>query len=236
MITKKYNYIFIDLDDTIWDFKANAKDALFDIYTKRIKPLTTASFEEFFSKYVVHNEKLWGQYGIGEIDKATLTFERFYRPLKDIGLDNSEIALDINENYLNILAEKTKLIQGAEKFLNLCIANKIPLTLISNGFTKVQLKKLSNSKIEHFFDHIVLSEKVGLLKPNPKIFEHALHLNSAKKEEVIMIGDSFGADIQGAINAGIDSIYLNPKRKNNVPLHKSVKEVVNMQEIIDYLY
>jgi putative hydrolase of the HAD superfamily len=87
---------------------------------------------------------------------------------------------------------------------------KYPLTIVSNGFIEVQYKKLRSSGLEKYFSHVVLSEEAKALKPDKRIFEHALKLNNASAEETIMIGDSYDADIVGAQNAGIHQVWFNP--------------------------
>ena len=88
------------------------------------------------------------------------------------------------------------------------LAERYPLTIVSNGFIEVQYRKVELSGLRDCFQHIVLSEEVGAQKPNPKIYEEALRLNGCQPEEVLMIGDSWTSDIQGAIHAGIDQLWV----------------------------
>jgi putative hydrolase of the HAD superfamily len=170
------------------------------------------NFDEFFRIYAMRNMELWEMYGKGEITKDFLMIERFRYPLAKMGLDDLQLAEAIGKQYLEILPEQTTLLPFARELLDY-LHSKYPLTLISNGFVEVQYKKLKSCQIEHYFSHVVLSEQAGALKPDPEIFNYALHLNQASPEEAIMIGDSFSADIVGAKNAGIDQIYL---QKNNM--------------------
>lgn len=204
-----YKYIFVDLDDTIWDFHANVKEALRDVFFTEELDNHTHSFEEFYKIYSKRNLELWSQYGQGLITKDYLIVERFHFPLLEIGINDKELALKMNNSFLTQLATKTNLVPYAKELLDFCQENNLPLTIISNGFVEVQYKKLRNARIEDYFRHVVLSEAVGALKPDPKIFEHALALNQAEKEEVLMIGDSFDADIIGASLTGIDAVFLN---------------------------
>ena len=98
------------------------------------------------------------------------------------------------------------------------LSAKYPLTLVSNGFTEVQFRKLRSSGIEHYFSHIVLSEFANALKPDKKIFDYALQLNGAKPDETVMIGDNYETDIIGAQNAGIDQIYFPLQFPAEIPL------------------
>jgi len=203
---KHYRFVFIDLDDTVWDFHTNARIALELMFADRGLDRYFKDFDEFFRIYAKRNIELWEAYGKGEIAQDYLKAERFRYPLSKMGVDDAALAEEIGHQYLEILPTQKVLMPGASDILNY-LFNKYPLTLISNGFTETQHRKIASSEIGHFFSHIVLSEEAGALKPNPAIFEYAMQLNGAKPEECIMIGDSYAADIQGAINAGIDQVY-----------------------------
>lgn len=191
-----YKHVFIDLDDTIWDFHANAKLSLQEVYENRNLNRYFEDFEHFFIIYAKRNLELWEMYGKGEISKEFLMVERFRHPLALMGVDNDELAIQIGDEFLDILPTKTMLVPYAIELLDYLFP-KYSLTIISNGFVEVQYKKLRSSNIEHYFSHIVLSEAAGALKPDKRIFEYALELNNAIASETVMIGDSYAADIVG---------------------------------------
>ena len=86
---------------------------------------------------------------------------------------------------------------------------KYQLHLITNGFEKTQHSKLQNSGIGKYFKEVITSEGSNSLKPHKEIFDYAFAKTGAQKDESIMIGDSIDVDIQGAMNAGIDQVYVN---------------------------
>lgn len=204
-----YKAVFMDLDDTLWDFHANAKSSLQEIYIEKNLGKYFDSFEQYFSIYAKRNVELWEQYGKGTISKEELSLERFLHPLIQVGIDNSALAKEIGEEYLGLLPTRTMLVPHAKELLEY-LYPKYPLTIVSNGFVEVQYKKLHSCQIEQYFSHVVLSEAAEALKPDKRIFEYALQLNNAIASETIMIGDSYEADILGAKHAGIDQIYFNP--------------------------
>ena len=118
----------------------------------------------------------------------------------------------------------------AGELLEYCTARHLPMTIISNGFTEVQYRKLRNSNIEQYFTHVVLSEAVGALKPSREIFEYALKLNNARTDETLMIGDSFDADILGAVGAGIDAVYLNNTGRD-IEIPEKVTQISSLKEV-----
>lgn len=213
-----YKYVFLDLDDTIWDFHANARTSLQQMYEDRKLDRYFSRFDEFFDIYAKRNIELWEQYGKGEVSKEYLQAERFRYPLSKVGIDDQQLAEAIGEQYLKILPTCTALMPHARELLDY-LYEKYPLTIVSNGFEETQHNKLQSSGINHYFKHIVLSESAKALKPSKQIFDYALMLNHAKAEETIMIGDSYEADIKGAINAGIDQVYfpLKPVLPENKP-------------------
>ena len=226
----RYNYIFLDLDDTIWDFHANAKASLHDVYFDRKLNEHYPDFEHFFHLYARRNLELWSQYGQGLITKDYLIVERFRHLLSHAGIHAHEMALNMNTDFLDILSTKTILMPYAGELLEYCTSLHLPMTIISNGFTEVQYRKLRNSNIEQYFTHVVLSEAVGALKPSREIFEYALKLNNARAEETLMIGDSFDADILGAVGAGIDAVYLNNTRRD-IEIPEKVTQISSLKEV-----
>jgi putative hydrolase of the HAD superfamily len=105
---------------------------------------------------------------------------------------------------------------------------KYNLHIITNGFAEIQGNKLDNSYISHYFKTITNSEMAGVKKPNQKIFEYALNLAEAKKENSIMIGDCIEADVQGALDAGLDAVFFN---ENKVSVSNSIKQVNHLLEL-----
>ena len=229
-----YKNVFIDLDDTLWDFHANAKSSLAEIYDRRNLGQFFDSFEQYFSIYAKRNIELWEEYGKGTISKEELSLERFSHPLIQVGIHNAPLAKEIGEEYLALLPSRTMLVPYAKELLEY-LHPKYPLTIVSNGFVEVQYKKLHSCQLEQYFSHVVLSEAAQALKPDKRIFEYALQLNNAKASETIMIGDSYEADIVGAQNAGIDQIYFNPALFHSYKNLASTYNVKNLVEVMDIL-
>lgn len=230
----KYKFVFIDLDDTIWDFKANAKSVLYEIYDNRKLYRYFESFDQYFGLYTKRNLELWDLYGKGEVTKDHLSRERFLHPLLEVGINNPELAQNIGREYLEMLPSHKELIPFAKELLDY-LYQKYPLTIVSNGFTEVQYKKIRSANLEHYFSHIVLSEEAKALKPDKRIFEYALKLNNATAGETIMIGDSYEADIIGAQNAGIDQVYFNPKLNLSDNDQQCTFKIRSLEELLSLL-
>lgn len=227
-----YKYVFIDLDDTLWDFHANAKSTLYEIYEEKNLAHHFENFDQYFNIYAKRNLELWEMYGRGEITKDELNFERFLHPLTQVGIGNATLAKQIGKEYLDLLPTRSALMPYAKELLDYLYL-KYPLTIVSNGFIEVQYKKLKSCQLEKYFSHVVLSEVAKALKPDKRIFEYALQLNNATPAETIMIGDSYEADIKGAQNAGIDQVFYDQKGKEKEEL--STYYITKLEELIEII-
>lgn len=208
----------MDWDDTIGDWKESEHQALQRVYEKYRLSEFFASYEEYYRIYHEHNVALWEQYGRQEITKTFLQRDRFLWPIvQSLGGDSilmksqafQQRADQIGNDFLNWTNEYFHLIPGAEDVVRY-LAQRYPLTFISNGFGEVQHYKLEHSGIAHLFKHILISEEVGVNKPNPQIYQIALERNGVSADEAIMIGDSYFSDISGAKAVGIDQIWICP--------------------------
>ncbi|QJD96757.1 noncanonical pyrimidine nucleotidase, YjjG family [Mucilaginibacter robiniae] len=207
---KQYTHIFFDLDHTIWDFDRNAEEALQELYIlHQLEALGLSSPQQFIETYTRNNHQLWAEYHLGKISKETLRLLRFNKTFTDLGLHPDAIPAGFEDAYVQLCPTKTNLFPHAHETLSY-LQSKYTLHLISNGFRESTERKVSGTGLARYFQHIIISEIVGVNKPDKAIFEHALNLAGAAKEESLMIGDSLEADIYGALNFGIDAIYFNP--------------------------
>ena len=248
-------HVFIDLDDTLWDFKRNSYGALKIAYDKFSLAGYYPSFDDFYRIYSEKNAELWNLYHHSRISREELIVERFRYPLQRIGVYDEKIIPKLNQTYLSALSEQIGLNFYARELLQY-LSLRYTLTVLSNGFREVQYRKLDNAGLRSFFDHIVLSDDVGFLKPHSGIFRHALALLSATPDSVVMIGDNYEADICGAARVGIKQIYFNPGNKpllqtctSEVPVNRAyvgrtspnypvacpTYQVSSLKEIVDIL-
>lgn len=229
----KYRHIFFDLDHTIWDFDKNAEETLQELFLQyNLGGLGLQSAELFIETYTQNNHRLWAEYHLGKITKATLRELRFKQTFLDLGMHPDIIPAGFEDDYVRICPTKLNLFPEAHETLHY-LSSKYRLHLISNGFKEATTIKVNNTDLVKYFDNIVISELVGINKPDRAIFEHALQLADAQKEESIMIGDSLEADIYGALNFGMDAIYFNP---NSLPKPQDVPvQISHLRELRDML-
>jgi putative hydrolase of the HAD superfamily len=206
-----YKHLFFDLDNTVWNFDLNSWHAMKRVYQEY--SLSDDNYEEFFGIYNRHNDRLWELYRRKGIQKQELASQRFDLTFEESGITGLSGA-EFNEKYLQYMPLQTRLCDGAHEVLEK-LSKRFKLHIITNGFMEVQYKKLENSNLRQFFDRIFISEEIKSPKPSREIFMHALRNTNARKRESLMIGDSWEADIIGAMDAGIDQVHYAPLLANN---------------------
>jgi putative hydrolase of the HAD superfamily len=227
---RKYDHLFFDLDNTLWDFSANSRVAM-EITLKELGIHNHLnSFEEFFISYEKINHTLWSDYHSKKITKQNLIVERFAQSLIKFGVSRNDY-VEINHLYLENMGIQTKLFPGTIELLYNLKNKGYKLYIITNGFREVQHAKLKNCNLVDYFDRIFISEEIKTTKPNRQIFEHALKSSNASKKKSIMIGDSWETDIEGAMNFGMDQVMF-----LNQGIHPIPQSVILLRQNSDKLY
>lgn len=207
---KAYKHLFFDLDHTLWDFDKNASIALHDLFdNENIGSVINSSYEEFFTHYLHHNEVLWTRYHNGFISADDLKWKRMWRTLLEFKVADEQLARNLGVKFLDLLPVQKKVFPYTFEILNYLSDKGYELHLITNGFKKTQETKLINSGLQPYFKHMITSECSNSVKPKKEIFEYAFNKSGAKVSESLMLGDNLDADIKGAINAGMDSVFVN---------------------------
>ena len=206
----KYKHLFFDLDHTLWDFEANARATLWELHkTLQLQGKGVNDFDLFHKNYLAHNEKLWERYRNGYIKQEELRVKRMWLTLLDFKIADPKLAEELSVRFMDLLPTRTILFPYTKEILNYLTGKGYGLHLLTNGFEKTQHNKLLYSGLKPFFTEVITSEASNSLKPNKEIFEFALEKCCTKAGECIMIGDSIEVDILGAMNAGIDQVYVN---------------------------
>ena len=217
---KQYKHLFFDLDHTLWDFEANSRQTLEQIYQElQLKQKGVHDFDQFHRNYLVHNDRLWDRYRNGFIKVDELRWKRMWLSLLDFKIGDEALAREMGVAFLDNLPSRRILFPHTIEILDYLTNKAYQLHLITNGFEKTQHSKLKNSGIDHYFRQVITSEGSNSLKPHKEIFEFALQKTGASEEDSIMIGDTIEVDILGALNAGIDQVHVNHLSKEVVPVN-----------------
>lgn len=202
--------VFFDLDHTLWDFDKNSGLAFGRVF-KTFK--INLKLSKFLEVYEPINLKYWRLYRNDQVSKTELRRGRFNEAFAFFNMQFSLEQLDLMaQAYIDELPLDNHLFDHAIELLEY-LKDQYRLHLITNGFEEVQHKKLRNSNIARYFLTVMTSEKAGVKKPNPIIFHKALSGANAKPDSSVMIGDSLEADVMGAHDFGIHTIYFNYKNE-----------------------
>ena len=185
------------------------------------------------SLYQRRNTELWVEYGNGQVTKEELNRQRFLYPLQAVGIDNEMLAKRYSDDFFSIIPTKSRLMPYAEEVLSY-LAPKYNLYILSNGFRELQSRKMRSSGIDTYFNKIILSEDLGVMKPWPEIFYFALSATQSELRESLMIGDSWEADITGANGIGMHQAYYNVSGRADFPFRPTYL-VTDLKELMELL-
>ncbi|WP_305856536.1 pyrimidine 5'-nucleotidase [Balneatrix alpica] len=199
----QYEWILFDADETLFSFDAEA--GLRHMFAQ----LGYHFGVEDFAAYQAVNKPLWVAYQDGQITAAQLQTERF-TPWAD---KLKVTAAELNSRFLASMADICAPLPGARELVE-ALHGRVNLGIITNGFTELQQVRLQRTGLAHAFSTLVISEQVGVAKPDKAIFEHAFSLmGQPDKQRVLMVGDNPHSDILGGLNAGIHTCWVNARQE-----------------------
>lgn len=194
----KYTDLLFDVDDTLLDFQASQHKSLIELFERYHFPISA------IETYKNISEHLWRQIERQEITLEMLKQQRFtllcetYKRYPENRME---------EDYEQLLSTHGDLMPGAYEVVQ-SLAQKYRLSVITNGMPQITLPRLKQSGIDKFFNHIFISENMGVQKPNPAFFEIVLYTLKITNKNCLVIGDSLTSDIAGGIKSGIDTCFI----------------------------
>jgi 2-haloacid dehalogenase len=227
---KKYELILFDADDTLFDYKASEEIALKATLAKY--KAQKDDHHSYYLRYKQINTKMWQKFSQKQITLQELRTTRYEILL---AAENNINIPNFAKAYMRKLAECSHLLENAWEICNYLKQN-YQIGIVTNGLTYTQNARLKNSALYPLINFMITSEEVGIPKPNPKIFEIACQkAGHQNKDTIIMIGDSLECDIQGGINFGMDTCWMNPEKIKNDTKHKPNYEISNLKELLNFL-
>ena len=202
----RYTRVFLDADDTVFDFGASEHFSLHQVMAAFSLPFP----EEAERYYLAVNAALWKQYEQGGISQDALCVKRFEMLLTYLQRDTAPAA-KLNAAYAEALSCSSVLLPGALDFCRRA-AVCFPLYLLTNGVAFIQQRRVALSPIRPYLSGVFVSQQVGWQKPQKEFFGavfRTLGMTEADKRQAVMIGDSLHSDILGGRNAGLDTVWLN---------------------------
>jgi 2-haloacid dehalogenase len=224
-----YRWLLFDADGTLFDYDRAERIAL----EKALAQIGVSFEPSHLATYRQINQALWHGVEKGEITPTVVKLRRFELLLEAIEVAYSPTAL--SASYLEHLANCSELVEDAAAVLA-ALHKKYRIAILTNGLTVVQRGRLGRSVIRHHVSDIIISEEIGAAKPAKEFFDTAFaRLGHPSKREVLMIGDGWASDIQGAVQYGIDACWFNPALKPRPAKCEIVREIASLRELNEWL-
>lgn len=224
----KYRYLLVDNDNTLMDFSLAEHRAL----REALIAFGLGAGDEVCAAYALENDALWKALEKGETTLALLRVERFARFLRRIGREDISPA-GLSDAYEARLATHAELMPGARALLE-ALHGRMRIALVTNGISRIQRGRLRACAFEPLLDAVMISEELGVSKPDPAMVNAALAaMGCEARDQAVLLGDSLTADIAAARAAGIDSIWLAlPGQESPLPTHtvRSLAEALALLE------
>lgn len=222
----KYDWILFDADETLFHFDSFKGIQL--MFSRKGVDFT----EQDFIAYQNVNKPLWVDYQNGDITAAQLKHTRFESWAQKLNTTTA----DLNSSFLEAMADICTLLPGAKELME-SLAGKAQVGIITNGFTELQAIRLERTGMDKYIKHVVISEEVGVAKPDHGIFQHTFErIGNPCKSRVLMVGDNLHSDILGGLNFGIETCWLNSHGANTVEHitpHYTVGSLTELQTILE---
>lgn len=206
-----YTTVLLDLDLTLFDFRASEQLAFADCLHLIGLPNADVMQDEHFARYKVINHQMWAQVEAGILTPDQAGRKRFEHFLDELGVDTVD-PVALSDTFQHGLGAHGELYDDAAALLD-ALRPHAPVAMVTNGISGVQRAKIERLGLDQWFDCIVISDEVGVSKPDPAIFDLVFaEIGEDRRARSVMVGDSLSSDIAGAQNAGIDSCWYNPAR------------------------
>jgi len=224
--------VLFDLDDTLFDFHKAEKIAL----TKTLVHFGIDPTEETLALYSTINATHWKRLELGEISREEVKVGRYRELFKTIGVECDPVKA--TAYYESMLAIGHYFMPGAPELLEE-LYRKYRLYIVSNGTAKVQEGRIGSSGIAKYMDGIFISQILGANKPDKQFFDICFaEIPDFSLSETVIIGDSLSSDIKGGINAGITTVWFNPKgieNDNDIKPDYTIKELSEVPGLLSQI-
>lgn len=228
---KRYDFILFDIDGTLLDFEKAEKVGMKETLTR----FGLRNDDEVLDAYNEINISHWQMFEVGELSLDKLLVRRHEALFERYGFQQD--AAKFNDYYESRLKNCGYLVEHALDVLDFVKSKFCKMAIITNGLYETQTNRIAISKLNEYFQHIYISEKIGYCKPQKEIFEHIFKEigGNIKKENILIVGDSLTSDIKGGNNFGIDTCWINPHKLENrldVKVDYEIQSLLQLKEII----
>lgn len=218
-----FEILFLDLDDTILDFKKAERIAI----SKTIREFGLEPTEEVLHRYHLINKWHWEQLELGKMTREEVLQNRFGALFGEFGVDAD--AAGCARAYEKNLSIGHYFLPGAEEAVEY-LSKHYRLFLTSNGTASVQKGRMTSANLYRFFEKVFVSQEIGHNKPSKEYFNGCIaQIPDYDPAKTMIVGDSLSSDIKGGIHAGIATCWVNPT-------HAPGREDIQPDYEIEYLH
>jgi len=222
----RYPILWFDLDNTLLHFSNSSHQA----FSALCKEIGLEEKEDSYATYHKINKVEWKLFEQGAITQDQLKHSRFQNYFDHINFDFD--GLTANGIYLKYIVQFPSYVDGVEELLKQVHASGYKLSIVTNGMKEVQRPRIKKCNWEEYFDHIFVSDEMGIAKPQVAFFDHCLEVSDhPDKSNILVIGDTLESDILGANRAGIKSCWMNPENKIAPPDIKPDYQIRSLHDL-----
>ncbi|MEZ4985057.1 MAG: YjjG family noncanonical pyrimidine nucleotidase [Saprospiraceae bacterium] len=224
-----FKWLLFDADNTLLDFSKAGKEALWQTYTDFGHTCTDA----IYGAYKICNARAWTAFEQGQITAERLRVQRFAELFHVFEAEPAPPSL-FSKRFLENLVAVSEAYEGIPDLLA-TLQTRYRMGIITNGLKEVQRPRLARLQLDRFFDTIVVSDEIGVAKPQEAFFQYALdQIGVIPKTEVLVIGDSLHSDILGAQQFGIPTCWVSHGKTNETDIQPTFT-VAQVHDIMDLL-
>ena len=227
-----FEFLFLDLDDTILDFQKAEHIAL----SKTLESFGLTPTEEVLKRYNRINKAHWEALERKEMTREQVLLGRFQMLFSEFQLEVD--AEKVARTYEHNLGIGHWFLPGAEEAVER-LSKKYKLYLASNGTASVQKGRMTSANLYRFFEKVFVSQEIGANKPSYEYFERCFaQIPGFDKAKAIIVGDSLTSDILGGQNAGIATCWVNPghkERREDIRVDYEIEALSQLEELLENL-
>ena len=225
-----FDWVLFDADHTLFDFDRSSKEALAETLEHHGIPHQ----DDHWNTYDRINKECWAAFENGQLERETMRVIRFTKFFQHIGATEIDVEIFASQ-YLHSLPARPYLLPGATDLLS-ALHGRISMGIITNGLREVQRPRLVSTRVDRFFEVIVISGEIDLMKPDRAFFHHAyVHMGQPEKHKVLVIGDSLNADIKGGAGYGFKTCWFNPQKNPGHPEILPDFEIASLEQVTPLL-
>ena len=212
--------VCFDLDNTLYEYAPCNAAGMQAVFAKLSTQLSIPQ-QDMRNYFDNARQQIKQQLGTTAASHSRLLY--FQRMLELMGLQAQiSLVLELEQTFWRTYLQNAKLYDGVIDFFYMLRKRNIPIALITDLTSQIQMRKLMYFDLDGLIDHLVTSEEAGADKPSPKIFELAISKLRISPNKILMLGDDLEKDVKGAEACGMRAIHLKGQNLSSFSAFKNI--------------